>query len=99
MTCFVKRLPVMKDVLVTGTNEFAWGSRSKMGLVRMQKCGVTQIQNGKGPLEIEFKPLLKQVPYSRLHRKASRAVLSTYREADSTTSLGSLFQSCHVRFR
>ena len=91
-----------KDVLVTGTNEFAWGSRSKLGLVRMQKCDVTQIQNGtgcKGPLEIEFNPLLKQVPYSRLHRKAPRAVLSTYREADSTTSLGSLFQSCHVRFK
>ena len=36
--------------------------------------------------------LLKQVPSSRLHRKAFRQVLSISRERDATTSLGSLFQ-------
>lgn len=89
----------MKDVLVTATKEFAWGFRSKLGLVRMQQCDVTQSQNGrgcKGPLQIEFDPLLMQVPYSMLHRKASREVLRIYREVDSTSSL---FQSCHTRFR
>lgn len=46
-----------------------------------------------GPLEnIESNPLLKQVPYSRSHRKASRRVLNISREGGSTTSLGSLFQ-------
>ena len=36
-----------------------------------------------------------QVPYSMLHRKMSRWVLSISREGDSTASLGSLFQ-CFV---
>jgi len=36
--------------------------------------------------------LLKQVPEGRLHRKASRRVYNILREADSTTTLGSLFQ-------
>jgi len=36
--------------------------------------------------------LIKQVPYSRLHRKTSRWVLNISREGDSSTSLGSLFQ-------
>jgi len=36
--------------------------------------------------------------YSRLHRTASRQVLSISREGDSTTSLGSLFQ-CSVTLR
>ena len=40
-------------------------------------------------------PLLKQVPYSKLPRKASRCVLYITREGDFTTSLGSLFQ-CSV---
>lgn len=39
--------------------------------------------------------LLKQFPYSRLYRKASRRVLSISREDDSTTSLGSWIQ-CSV---
>jgi len=47
---------------------------------------------------IESNPLLKQVPYSRLHRKVSRGVLNISR-GDSTTSLGSLFQcSVTVKF-
>lgn len=37
--------------------------------------------------------MLKQVPYSRLHRKASVWVLNISRGEDSTTSLGILFQS------
>ena len=36
-------------------------------------------------------PLLKQVPYNRLHRQASRWVLNISIEGGSTTSLGSLF--------
>ena len=50
----------------------------------------------KGLLEtIKSNPLLKQVPYSRSHRKVSRWVFSISREGDSTTPLGSLFQCCH----
>ena len=37
-------------------------------------------------------PPLKQIPYSRLHRKVSSQVLNISREGSSTTSLGSLFQ-------
>jgi len=40
-------------------------------------------------------PLPKQVPYNRLHRKASRRVFNISREADSTVSLGNLIQ-CSV---
>jgi len=36
-------------------------------------------------------PLLKQVPYGRLHRSVSRQVLNISTEGYSTTSLGSLF--------
>jgi len=42
--------------------------------------------------------LLKQVPYSGLHRKVSRRVLNVSIEGDSTASLGSLFQ-CSVTLR
>lgn len=42
--------------------------------------------------------LLKQVPYSKLPRKASRCVLYITREGDFTTSLGSLIQ-CSVTFK
>ena len=38
-------------------------------------------------------PLLKQAPYSRSHRQASRWILNISRQGDSTTSLGRLFQS------
>ena len=33
-------------------------------------------------------PVLKQVPYSRLHRRVSRWVLNISREGDSTISIG-----------
>jgi len=36
--------------------------------------------------------LLKQVPYNRLHRSASRRVLNISIEGDSTTPQGNLFQ-------
>ena len=50
----------------------------------------------KGPLEIiQSNPLLKQVPCSRLHGKASRWVLSISREGAPATSQSSLFQ-CSV---
>ena len=49
----------------------------------------------KGPLEVESKPLIKQVSYSKSHRQASRQVLNISIEDDFTTSLGSLFQ-CYV---
>ena len=50
----------------------------------------------KGPPEIpQSSAILKQVPYSRLHRKASRQVINISRERDFTTSLGSQFQ-CYV---
>jgi len=42
--------------------------------------------------------MLKQVPYSRLHRKASVWVLNISRGEDSTPSLGILFQ-CSVTFK
>ena len=46
----------------------------------------------KGLLEIvESNQTLKQVPYSRLHRKASRGILNISR-GDSTTPLDNLFQ-------
>ena len=54
----------------------------------------------KGPLQIHHTNLLlKQVPYSRLHKKASRQVLIIPRGGDPTTSLGSLshFQSIQHR--
>jgi len=38
-------------------------------------------------------PLLKQVPYHKLHRQASRWVLNTSINGDPTTSLGNLLQS------
>ena len=40
---------------------------------------------------LESNPLLKQVPYNRSHRQASRRVLNISIEGDSTT-LGNLFQ-------
>jgi len=50
-------------------------------------------------LEIpQSNPPLEQVPYSRLHRKASSWVLNISREGDSTSSLGSLFQ-CSVTLK
>jgi len=50
----------------------------------------------KGPLEIiQSSPRLKQVPYSRFHRKVSGQVLSISVEGNSITSLGSLFH-CSV---
>jgi len=53
-----------------------------------------RIRGWKGPLNIiQSNTLLKQVPYSRLHRKVSKQVLNNSREGDSTTSLGNLFQS------
>jgi len=39
-------------------------------------------------------PLLKQIPYSRLHRKATRSILNIY-GGDSINSLGRFFQ-CSV---
>ena len=39
-------------------------------------------------------PCRSRVTQSRLHRTASRCVLNTSREGDSTTSLGSLCQCC-----
>jgi len=44
---------------------------------------------------IDPKPLLKQVPYRRLHRKASRQVMNVSRKGNPTTLLSSLFQ-CSV---
>ena len=60
----------------------------------MKKITESQNYRGwKGPHEvIESKPLLKQVPYSRSLKKASRWVLNISREGDSIASLGSLFQ-------
>jgi len=49
----------------------------------------------KGPLETtESNFLLKKVPYRRFHRKATKQILNTSREGDTTASLGSLFQCC-----
>ena len=49
-----------------------------------------------GPLEItESNTLLKQVPYSRSHRKVSGWTLDISREGDYMISLGSLFK-CSV---
>ena len=42
-------------------------------------------------------PLLKQVPYVRLHNKASRQD-SNISRGDSTTSLGNLFQCSVIRW-
>ena len=39
---------------------------------------------------MESNPLVKQVPYRTLHRKASKHVLNIFSEEDSTTSLGRL---------
>jgi len=49
----------------------------------------------KGALEIIQFLILKQVPYGRLHRKASRRFLNISREGDSTTSLDCLSQLSH----
>ena len=43
-------------------------------------------------------PYYSRFPYSRLHRKVSRWVLSISREGDFTTSLGSLFQCLKASF-
>ena len=52
-------------------------------------------QNRRGwkrpPEIIKFKPMLKQVPYNRLHRQTSKWVLNISIEGDSTASLGNLF--------
>ena len=56
----------------------------------------TESQNCRGWKEplgiIESNLPLKQVPYSRLHRKASTQVLNISREGDTMPSLGNLFQ-------
>lgn len=53
-------------------------------------------QNCRGPkglLEmVESNHLLRQVPCSRLHRRASRGIFNISREGDPTAPLGSLFQ-------
>lgn len=46
----------------------------------------------------QVQPLLKLVPCSKLHRKASRWILNIFKEGNSTTSLGSLFQ-CSVTLK
>ena len=57
-------------------------------IIESQNCG-----DWKGPQEtIKANPLLKQVPCSRSHRKASRQVLNISIKGDSTSSLGNLFQ-------
>lgn len=54
-----------------------------------------RITGWKGHLEIIESNQVKQIPYSMLHRKLFRWVLSISREGDSTISLDSLFQ-CSV---
>jgi len=47
----------------------------------------------KGHLEvIKSNPLLKQVPYSRLHRKGSKQAVNISREGDTINFLSILFQ-------
>lgn len=59
----------------------------------------TELQNCRGWKGLErplsLKPLLRQVPYSSSHRKASRWVLNISRDRNSTIFLSSLFQ-CSV---
>ena len=52
-------------------------------------CTITEPQETSGDHLVQ---LLEQIPYSRLHRKASRWVLTTSREGDSTSSGGDLLQ-------
>ena len=66
---------------------------------KAQRLAITKSQDcrgWKGPQEIiKPNPPAKAVPYNRSDRQVSRQVLNISREADSTTSLGSLFQ-CSV---
>jgi len=64
--------------LSVGACKLEESTRLVQGYTESQKC-----RGRKGLLEIEFNPLLKQVPYSKLHRGASRQALDISR-GDST---------------
>lgn len=87
LTSFVVLLQIISNDIIP----FIFWTQELHTVTESQNCRVW-----KGPLGIiKSNTLLKQFPYSSLHRKASSSVLNISREADSMISLGSLFQ-CSV---